>query len=44
MPDFFFIPDSCAGRFGQTLIMVTHDPGIAAQADQTLQIQDGRLL
>lgn len=31
----------CASKFGQTLIMVTHDPEIAAQADQRICIQDG---
>lgn len=31
----------CASKFGQTLIMVTHDPEIAAQADRRIRIQDG---
>lgn len=31
----------CASKFGQTLIMVTHDPEIAAQADRRICIQDG---
>ncbi|MCD7752668.1 MAG: ABC transporter ATP-binding protein [Lachnospiraceae bacterium] len=31
----------CAGRFGQTLIMVTHDPDVAAQADRMIRIEDG---
>lgn len=34
----------CASRFGQTLIVVTHDPEIADKADQVLYIEDGRLL
>jgi ABC-type lipoprotein export system ATPase subunit len=28
---------------GQTIIMVTHDPGIASQADRVLRLEDGRL-
>jgi ABC-type lipoprotein export system ATPase subunit len=28
---------------GQTIIMVTHDPSIAAQADRTLRLERGRL-
>lgn len=31
----------CAARFGQTLIMVTHNPEIADQADRVICIQDG---
>lgn len=34
----------CAAKFGQTLIMVTHDPEIAAQADRRICIQDGVIL
>lgn len=34
----------CASKFGQTLIMVTHDPEIAAQADRRICIQDGVIL
>lgn len=34
---------SCAARFGQTLIVVTHDPEIAKKADQVFRIEDGRL-
>jgi lipoprotein-releasing system ATP-binding protein len=30
-------------RHGQTLVMVTHDPELAASADRTLQLHDGRL-
>ena len=31
-------------REGATIVMVTHDPDIAARADYTLYMQDGRLL
>ncbi len=34
----------CAQRFGQTLIMVTHDLEIAKRADRIIQLEDGRLL
>lgn len=34
----------CAARFGQTLILVTHNPEIAAMAQQVLHIEDGRLV
>jgi lipoprotein-releasing system ATP-binding protein len=30
-------------RDGQTIVMVTHDPGIAAHADRVLQLEEGRL-
>ncbi|MEW6250225.1 MAG: ABC transporter ATP-binding protein [Planctomycetota bacterium] len=30
-------------REGQTIVMVTHDPGIAAQADRVLRLEDGVL-
>lgn len=33
----------CAGRFGQTLIMVTHNPEIADKADRIICIQDGAI-
>lgn len=33
----------CAAEFGQTLIVVTHDPEIGKKADVTLFIEDGRL-
>lgn len=29
---------------GKTLIIVTHDPGIAEQADRTVTIRDGRIV
>ena len=30
-------------REGQTIVLVTHDPGVAAHADRTLKLDDGRL-
>lgn len=30
-------------REGQTIVMVTHDPGVAEHADRTLTLRDGRL-
>jgi len=30
-------------RYGQTVIMVTHDPGVAAQADRVVFLVDGRV-
>lgn len=33
----------CAAKYGQTLIVVTHDPEIAEKADQVICIEDGRL-
>lgn len=33
----------CAARFGQTLIMVTHNPEIADKADRIICIQDGAI-
>lgn len=33
----------CAAKFGQTLIIVTHDPEIAAKADRVICIEDGRI-
>ena len=34
---------ACAARFGQTLIVVTHDPQIAKKADRVICIEDGRI-
>jgi len=28
---------------GQTILLVTHDPAVAALADRTIRIEDGRL-
>ena len=30
-------------RYGQTLILITHDPSIAAQADRVIIMEDGRI-
>lgn len=35
---------TCAAEFGQTLVVVTHNPEIARQAQQVIQIEDGRIL
>jgi len=34
---------TCTAKFGQTLIVVTHDPEIAKKADRVVCIEDGRL-
>jgi putative ABC transport system ATP-binding protein len=31
-------------RFGQTVVMVTHDPGAAAHADRLITLRDGRIV
>jgi putative ABC transport system ATP-binding protein len=31
-------------RFGQTIVMITHNPEIAQMADRTIHIEDGRIL
>ena len=28
---------------GKTIVLITHDPGVAAQADRQVTIRDGRL-
>lgn len=33
----------CASQYGQTLIVVTHDPLVANQADVVLQLEDGMI-
>ena len=35
---------SCASKFGQTLIVVTHNPEIAEKADRVITLDDGRLV
>ena len=35
---------SCAARFGQTLIIVTHDLEIAKNADRIIKIEDGKIV
>lgn len=35
--------DSTVGR-GNTLVMVTHDAGVAARCDRTIRLRDGRIL
>lgn len=30
-------------KYGQTLVLVTHDPNVAAQADRTICLSDGRI-
>ena len=34
----------CAAEFGQTLIVVTHNPEIAQKAQQIIRIEDGQIL
>ena len=34
----------CAAEFGQTLIVVTHNPEIAKKAQQIIRIEDGCIL
>jgi len=31
-------------KYGQTLVMITHDESIALQADRVISIEDGRIL
>lgn len=31
-------------RFHQTIVMITHDPQVAARADRTIRIEDGRIV
>lgn len=35
---------ACAAKFGQTLIVVTHDPEIAQKADKVIHLEDGRII
>ena len=34
---------SSVRQYGQTLILITHDPSVAAQADRVVTMQDGRI-
>ena len=34
---------SSVRKYGQTLILITHDPSVAAQADRMVAMQDGRI-
>lgn len=33
-----------SGQFSQTIVMITHDPAIAASADRVIRIEDGRIV
>jgi putative ABC transport system ATP-binding protein len=33
-----------AGKFGQTIVMITHNPEIAQMADRSVHIEDGRII
>ena len=35
---------SCVTKYGQTLIMITHDETIAQMADRVLVIEDGKVV
>ena len=35
---------TCAAKFGQTLIVVTHNPEIAEKADKIISLEDGRII
>ncbi|MDR1532959.1 MAG: ABC transporter ATP-binding protein [Clostridiales bacterium] len=34
----------CGQKFGQTIVMITHNPEIAQMADRTIRIEDGRVV
>ena len=34
----------CASKFGQTLLVVTHNPEIAEKADKIISLEDGRII
>jgi putative ABC transport system ATP-binding protein len=34
----------CGERYGQTIVMITHNPEIAQMADRTIHIEDGRIV
>ena len=42
--DTLYLLSSCAARFGQTLIIVTHDLEIAKKADRIIKIEDGKIV
>lgn len=31
-------------KYGQTLVMITHDENLALQADRVISIEDGRII
>lgn len=35
---------SCVSKYGQTLVMITHDETIAQMADRILIIEDGKVV
>lgn len=35
---------SCSAKYGQTLIVVTHNPEIADSTDKKLVIEDGKIV
>ena len=35
---------SCVAKYGQTLVMITHDETIAQMSDRTLIIEDGKVV
>lgn len=39
----FWLLKDCARRFNQTIVMVTHDLGLAKQADHVLMIEEGKV-
>ena len=41
---FFAMLKSCVAKYGQTLVMITHDETIAQMADRTLIIEDGKVV
>ena len=36
-----FTPPSLCNKFGQTIVLVTHDPKVASAADRVLFMRDG---
>ena len=36
--------DKCVSDYGQTLVMITHDEGIAQTADRIIIIEDGKVV